>query len=187
MYLILLYELIAFEIRPWPYVDGGGWESFTLYESLFLIQRISHCQYLDLTLYGLLFWKYWGSLLGIGVGLLVKLGTNSKLANRVEIPHKDKFSIYGSIGVLIASCTLYLAYALDYQELYSSGPYFPLLDLFSPIMRGHVLYLVLLPTVVFYVAYQGISSKDFRYLIGLPLLVIMDFFLTMLFLGTACQ
>ncbi|MHA2244874.1 MAG: hypothetical protein ACXADY_07880 [Candidatus Hodarchaeales archaeon] len=181
MYLILLYELISFEIRPWPYADGTGWETFMLYKSLFLIQRINHCQYLYLTLYGLLFWKCWGSLLGIGVGLLVKLGTNFKSTNKVVPPHKDKFSIFGSIGVLIANCTLYLAYALDYQLLYSSGPYFPLLDFFWS--RDYIFWFVLIPTFVFYVAYRGISSKDVRYLIGLPFLVIFDFFLTILFLG----
>lgn len=178
-YLLLFFELATFELRPWPYNSGASWRQVVLYKSLFLVQLIAHCQYLDLSALGYLIWKYWGSLLGVGLGLLIKFIADSKERNQLLDLIEDRISLLGVISVLLANCALYLLYAFDFQKKFSSGDYYPLLD-FSLILVYPLYYpvfiLVFLPPIVFYVAYRGVSSKHF--VVAFPILAIIDFFLT---------
>ena len=174
-YLLLFYELLTFELRPWPYDSGASWQRVVLYESVFLVQWIAHCKYLDLSALGYLVWKYWGSLFGVGLGFLLQVHAESKERYPLFDLLQPRLSLLGVSGVFLASCVLYLCFALDFQE----GAYYPLLD-FSLIFVYPLFYpvfvLVFLPPLVFYVAHRAVSSKSF--LIAFPFLIILDIFLT---------
>ncbi|MFW9906899.1 MAG: hypothetical protein ACFFFH_21520 [Candidatus Thorarchaeota archaeon] len=174
-YLLLFYELAIFDLRPWPYDSGASWQRVVLYDSLFLVQWIAHCQYLDLSALGYLVWKYWGCLFGVGLGFLLKFHAESKERHPLLDRLEPRLSLFGVIGVFLASCVLYLLYALDFQK----GKYYPLLN-FSLIFVYPFFYpifvLVFLPPLVFYVAHRAVSSKSF--LIAFPFLAILDIFLT---------
>ena len=57
-FLLLFFELLIFEPRPWVR-SQDRYTRLVLYQSLLLVQYTAHCQFLDLSALGYLIWKYW--------------------------------------------------------------------------------------------------------------------------------
>ena len=176
-FLLLFFELLFFTPRPWPYVDGGDGGHIILYQSIFWIQSIDHCQVFQPTFLGLLIWKYWG--LGLAVILCnISFFTKKLPPTLFKI---EKTVLLGFFFALVPQVGLYFLYALKDQKLYSTGL---VNTLFTPIpfifsSPG----LLIFPLITFLLAFWSLRSKDAVYLYGLFFWVVTEFMISFSLLG----
>jgi hypothetical protein len=158
LFFIVFLDLLMLTPRPWPYVDGGRWESITLYQSFFWIQYIEHCQYLQPTFFGILIWKYWGILLALGLSQLVIRSQDDNGIKTQTIFGIKNVPSKGWIVVLFANLALYLLFAIRFRKSFSGGLVNPL---FNPLLfLISAFTLILFPLITFLLALKGIRSES---------------------------
>ncbi|MFX0066024.1 MAG: hypothetical protein ACFFC7_27980 [Candidatus Hermodarchaeota archaeon] len=165
-YLLFLLDILFLELRPWPYADGGGWERIILYQSLFWVQYIQHCHFLQPTFLGLIIWKYYVVVLGAGLGLVIlKSDKISSYFDRIQFSKQNL--IWGGIFIqLLMNSALYFLYASKYKRL-SWSLMFPFT------LPVYFIFPVILFSLSYWFTYsRGKNSSDLTLLFLIGILII---------------